>query len=147
MALGARRSVQLLPRPRRRSGSRDNAEDLKQAPELLLKSDINNESLTAFCEKQFPDLEINPHWLDFIIENVHAGETIKTIGDIAHALERTTELIEEYRRQRPDLFKYSTDFVTKALGFYQAFWRLNCCFIPPRYDSVPFVTCGFVLGS
>lgn len=93
------------------------AKDLKRAPELLLKQDINNDSLTTFCEKQYPDLEINPHWLDFIIENLHDGKTIKTIGDIAHALERTTTLIEAYRRQRPDLFKYSTDYVTKALGW------------------------------
>lgn len=92
-------------------------EDLKQAPELLYKSDINNDSLTAFCEQRFPDLEINPHWLSFIIENVHAGKTINTIGDIARALDRTTTLIEAYRHQRPDLFKYSTDFVTKALGW------------------------------
>ena len=93
------------------------AKDLKQAPALLYKSDINDDSLTAFCEKRYPDLEINPHWLDFIIENVHAGKTIKTIGDIARALDRATAKIEAYRDQRPDLFKYSTDYVTKALGW------------------------------
>jgi ppGpp synthetase/RelA/SpoT-type nucleotidyltranferase len=91
--------------------------ELKQTPELLHKSGINVDSLTAFCEKRFPNLKVNPHWMSFIIENVHAGTTIKTIGDIADALDRTTTLIEAYRSQRPDLFKYSTDFVTKALGW------------------------------
>jgi len=30
---------------------------------------------------------------------------------------------------------------------YQGFCRLNCGFVPSRSGSVPFVTCGFVLGS
>lgn len=92
-------------------------EELKQEPNRLLESDINTDSLTAFCEKRYPDLRINPHWQSLLIEHVHAGKTIKTIGDIARALDRSAPLIDDYRRDRPDLFRYSTDFVTKALGW------------------------------
>jgi len=30
---------------------------------------------------------------------------------------------------------------------YQAFWRLICQFVPFRFRSVPFITCGFGFES
>ena len=88
----------------------------------LLTRPLNKENLNLYSIKKFPDREPK-HSLELLILNDLDREKYRVIADIDHAVGEAELFLVEYKRDRPDMFRYSTDFITKALGLIDASFR------------------------
>lgn len=82
----------------------------------LLGRPIEYETIIAYCVELHPTLPVSRSWTRVLLDDIPRVR-YKTIRDIDQAVRISRASVDGYAKDRPDLFKYSTDYVTKALIF------------------------------
>jgi len=83
---------------------------------------ISKASLDRYLISKFPDLPLDPRIQELLLQDLDS-EKYKTIEDIEEALNLSHDFLEYYEGKRPDLFKSSIDYVTKAIGWLDPEFR------------------------
>jgi hypothetical protein len=88
----------------------------------LLEMPVNYATLAAYSEKRFPTLKVSERWHNRLLADLNT-QNYPFIRDIDNAVTIAMPALEEFAGEAPDLFTYSTDFLTKALGFVDKGFR------------------------
>lgn len=88
----------------------------------VLQLPVNSGSLAAYSKLRFPSLPISESWQEQLLSDINSSK-YQYIRDIDAVLSRTIKAIEKYREENPHLFRNSTDYLTKALGFVDQEFR------------------------
>ncbi len=84
--------------------------------EGFLKQAINRDTLRAYSEWKFEDKPVSED-LNLKIINDLDSSSYSTLKDIDAAIEKAKPAVDAYFKEKPDLFQYGTDFISKSLGF------------------------------
>ena len=100
------------------------AEPVEQAQreEGVLVLPINSGSLSAYSKLKYPYLPISENWQEELLSDLNSSK-YQYIRDIDVVLRKALVAIEKYKDTNPSLFRYSTDYLTKALGFIDPEFR------------------------
>ena len=90
--------------------------------EGVLELPINSGSISAYSKLKFPDLSISNSWQEQLITDLEFSK-YQYIRDIDAVLKIAANAIEKYKEKNPHLFHYSTDYLTKSLGFVDQEFR------------------------
>ena len=82
----------------------------------LFSLPIDFDTLTLFSKTFYPEMEISEYIQNKLIYDINK-DNFKTLGDLNKAITNAKSFIENYKQEKPDLFKYSTDVLTKSLGY------------------------------
>lgn len=88
----------------------------------VLELPINTRSLSIYSTLKFPDLPISNSWQSRFMEDLDPNR-YQYIRDIDLVLKQASRAVEEFSRKNPRLFRHSTDYLTKALGFVDIEFR------------------------
>ena len=84
--------------------------------DLLFAQPIDFDTLSLLSKTLYPSMEISEFLQNKLIEDINKDK-FKTLRDIYNAIMNAKSFVDNYRQERPDLFKFSTDILTKSLGF------------------------------
>ena len=84
--------------------------------DLLLSQPIDFDTLSLFSKTLYPSMETSDFLQNLIIEDINKDK-FKTLGDINNAITKAKPFVQQYKNERPDFFRYSTDILTKSLGY------------------------------
>ena len=93
--------------------------ELKELPSLmssLLSMPVNEKTISAYTKLKYPDLKISNEWQTRMLKDLNT-EKYRKIKDIDLAVNSTKVAVDEYSKDKPELFKSGTGFITKSLGF------------------------------
>lgn len=90
----------------------------------LLDREISYESLVTYFVETWPKMPVSPEWTRELLSDINR-ERYKTLRDIDIEVKYAKDKVLAYAKTRPDLFAYSTDFVTKSLIFSDSEFRRN----------------------
>ena len=88
----------------------------------ILDQPINYETLKLYSEEYFPKQEISEFWQNELIQDLDKSK-FRTIQDIHAAVQEAAPFVAYYKAKKPELFKYSTDILTKSLGYVDLHFR------------------------
>jgi len=97
-------------------------EHQKKLKILVLKEPINYESLKIYSEQYFPKLEISNYWQNELIRDLDKSK-YSTIKDIHDKVQKAKSFVKYYMKKSPEYFEYSTDIITKSLGYLDEEYR------------------------
>ena len=90
--------------------------------ESVLQLPINSATLSAYSQLKFPNLPVSESWQEQLLSDLNPAN-YQYIRDIDAVLQKSFAAIEQYKVAKPSLFQYSTDYLTKALGFVDSEFR------------------------
>jgi putative GTP pyrophosphokinase len=90
--------------------------------DTLLDHEINYENLVAYLVERFPTLPVSSRWTRELLKDMDK-DRYKTIRDIDRELNYAKSKVDEYAKEQPNVFRYSTDFLTKSLIFVDSQFR------------------------
>ena len=105
----------------------DNTKELS-VTNSVLSEPINWNSLTEFTKLRFGSLGIDNFWQTELLADLSDNPSIKKIEDIDIALVRSATFLAVYAKEEPDSFNTGTDYITKALGFSDLYFRAHHAF-------------------
>jgi hypothetical protein len=100
-------------------------DELKELPGLLpslLSMPINEKTLSAYTKLKYPDLKASNVWQTRMLKDLNP-EKYRKIKDIDLAVDSTKAAVDKYSKDKPELFKSGTGFITKSLGFFDPDFR------------------------
>jgi hypothetical protein len=84
--------------------------------DIFLNQAINLETLKAYTEWKFPEKPVSDQLNIKILNDIDTAKYSK-LKDIDDVIEKAKPAVDAYFKEKPDWFKYGTDFITKSLGF------------------------------
>jgi len=84
--------------------------------DIFLNQAINLETLKAYTEWKFSEKPVSDQLNIKILNDIDTVKYLK-LKDIDDAIEKAKPAVDAYFKEKPDWFKYGTDFITKSLGF------------------------------
>ena len=81
----------------------------------VLDQPVDHHTLKLFSLGRYPEMPISEGWQDALINDLN-GSSYKTIKDIAEAVDLAEEAVREFALESPEIFQFSTDYITKSLG-------------------------------
>jgi hypothetical protein len=100
---------------------------------LLLRS-VDSASLALYTKWKFPQMEVSEYWNDKIVRDIDRSR-YPTLRQVDEAVDRATAAVNAYHLQKPELFEYGTDFITKSLGFVDPIFRSKHDFSKETLDA------------
>ncbi|ENO3965510.1 GTP pyrophosphokinase [Vibrio vulnificus] len=91
--------------------------------EGFLSMSITVERLEEYSLSKFPNLPVNEYWQEKLASDLKLINGFSLLKDIDDAVGRAKVAVSRYQEKRPDLFKSSTDFLTKSIGFVSGEFR------------------------
>jgi len=88
----------------------------------ILNSPINEKALVEYEQWRFPEKPHSPRVATMLIKDLDSGR-YRTIRDLDDAVSRAQLAVEAYASEAPEVFEYSTDHLTKSLGFVDEDFR------------------------
>ncbi len=88
----------------------------------IFNQPINNETLKSYSNENFPDKKNSEFWQNKLIQDLNKSK-YKTIADIDSAVKKASSFIKYYEVKNPAVFNYSTDILTKSLGYVDIGFR------------------------
>jgi len=88
----------------------------------LLQSPLNENTLNTYLVARFPHLPINNKINELLLKDIDLSK-YRSIEDIDFVLDKSRGFVDFYKNINPDVFKYSVDYVTKSLGFWDSEFR------------------------
>lgn len=88
----------------------------------LFLLELNRETFEAYLKWKFPDMEMSRKVNDRIISSARYAQVDK-IKDVDQIYERAKNSVERYEKENPEVFKSSSDYISKALIFDQPEFR------------------------
>ncbi|TMC19349.1 MAG: hypothetical protein E6J34_15425 [Chloroflexi bacterium] len=121
-------------------------ESLKAPADFLLQP-IDYDTLTAYSHWKFPHLQHSELWQTRLLEDLNLERYVR-LRDLDEVVERAKDAVVRYREDMPNWFQFSTDFLTKSLGFVDPEFRKRHDFGPPTREAFKLKFPGlFVPGS
>lgn len=108
-------------------------ESTKVPDDFLLQS-IDYDTLTAYSKWKFPHLAHSEFWQTKLLEDLDLRRYAR-LGNLDEAVEKAKDAVAVYREDKPDWFQYSTDFLTKSLGFVDLEFRRKHSFAAPTREA------------
>jgi hypothetical protein len=102
--------------------------------ESLFMRPIDSASLAAYTKWKFPQMEVSEYWNDKAVRDIDKSR-YPTLREVDVAVQRAREAVNAYHLQKPEWFKYGTDFVTKSLGFVDPVFRSKHAFAKETLDA------------
>jgi len=90
----------------------------------LLSRPLNFDSLSWYSIWKYPGKKISEYWQSRLLSDINP-EKYPRISNIDDAIMKAKKAVDEYSRINPEYFRYSTDFITKSLGFVDLDFRKN----------------------
>jgi hypothetical protein len=90
--------------------------------EELLDKEVTYENVVAYTIETFPGMPVSREWTRELLNDIPKHRYIK-IRDIDRVVKYAKSKVDQYARERPDLFQCGTDFITKSLTFVDAEFR------------------------
>ena len=88
----------------------------------ILNQQINYETIKLYSEEYFPEKDVSEFWQNELIQDLDKSK-YKLIADINSTVEKASSFVEHYRAKNPAMFYYSTDILTKSLGYFDLDFR------------------------
>lgn len=88
----------------------------------VLRRPVDEDLLRQYTEWKFPDLGVSAVWNASAARDLERSR-FPTLLDVDAAVDRASEAVNAYARERPDMFVTGTDRVTKSLGFVDVEFR------------------------
>mgnify|MGYP001810424552 CR=1 FL=1 len=123
----------LLQSPSIKQQNLQKANESRNRLNELFARPITFDNVVAYSVELFPDLPVSRAWTDQIIKDINK-DRYKTIKDIDMEVKYAHEKVWEYARERPDLFRNSTDYITKSLIFTDEEFRSAHPISPITHD-------------
>jgi ppGpp synthetase/RelA/SpoT-type nucleotidyltranferase len=108
-------------------------ESLKAPADFLLQP-IDYDTLTAYSHWRFPHLKHSEFWQTRLLEDLNPQRYAR-LRDLDGVVERAKDAVTRYREDMPNWFQFSTDFLTKSLGFVDPEFREKHDFGPPTREA------------
>lgn len=102
--------------------------------EDLLSRSVDSASLASYTKWKFPQLEVSEYWNDKAVRDIDKSR-YPTLREVDVAVQRASAAVNAYHLQKPDWFKYGTDFITKSLGFVDPVFRSKHDFAKETLDA------------
>lgn len=96
--------------------------DLRATESRLDQIPLNFDTLAAYTTEKYPNKLVQSNLQNLVLSNIDRQQ-FSTIGDIERAVHAADGFLKWYSKQRPDVFQWGTDYITKALGFYSESFR------------------------
>jgi putative GTP pyrophosphokinase len=103
-------------------------------PDTFLSQPIDYETVTAYSRWKFPGRAYSDFWQARLLQDLDLSK-YRTLKDLDEVVERANEAVAKYRDVNPHLFQFSTDFITKSLGFVDLGFRQRHPFGQPTKDA------------
>ncbi|MFP3384958.1 GTP pyrophosphokinase family protein [Tritonibacter sp. SIMBA_163] len=100
----------------------EDLQDAVQRDDGVLGQPVDHHTLKLYSEERFPGVPVSEAWQDVLINDLDSSR-YKTIKDINAVVERAEKAVQEFASDRPEIFRYSTDFLTKSLGLLDEDFR------------------------
>lgn len=78
---------------------------------------ITIERIEEYSRSRFSHLPVSNYWQECLAIDLHKIDSFKSMQDIETAIRRSKNAVSAYEKERPDLFRTSTDYLTKSIGF------------------------------
>lgn len=88
----------------------------------VLDMPLSYDNLILYAVELWPDLPVSAVWTVSLLDDINKNR-YSTIRDIDRVVKYASQKVEEYARRRPEVFEYSTDFITKSLIFANSEFR------------------------
>jgi len=88
----------------------------------VLRRPVSVDSIAWYSLWRFPKKPVSEKMQAILLRDLNQGQ-YQTIGDIDREVNRARAAVEAYEAENPDLFKFSTDHITKSLGFVDPEFR------------------------
>ena len=90
--------------------------------ENLLDMPINAVTLTTYSNLKYPGLPISSSWQEQLLTDLNSNK-YQYIRDIDNVVNQAKHAVDKFKEERCHLFRYSTDYLTKSLGFVDVEFR------------------------
>ncbi|MBI3898448.1 MAG: hypothetical protein HY308_09150 [Gammaproteobacteria bacterium] len=100
----------------------------------LLSRPVDSASLAAYTKWKFPHLEVSESWNDKAVRDLDKSR-YPTLREVDAAVQQASAAVNAYHLQKPEWFKYGTDFITKSLGFVDPSFRSRHAFAKETLDA------------
>lgn len=94
----------------------------QKVPDDFLLQPIDYDTLTAYSHWKFPHLQHSEAWQTRLLQDLDIGQYAR-LRDLDEVVERAKDAVAIYREDIPNWFQFSTDFLTKSLGFVDSEFR------------------------
>ena len=108
-------------------------ENLKVPDDFLLQP-IDYDTLTAYSSWKFPQLQHSDAWQTRLLQDLNLNRYAH-LRDLDDVVEKARDAVAKYREDMPNWFQFSTDFLTKSLGFVDPEFRERHPFGPPTKEA------------
>jgi hypothetical protein len=88
----------------------------------LLDMPINGSTLVAYSNYKYPGLPISSIWQEQLLADLNSNK-YQYIRDIDNVVNQAKNAVDKHKEARGDKFSYSTDYLTKSLGFVDLEFR------------------------
>ncbi len=88
----------------------------------LLDATLSFESVVAYSVLKFPQKAVSVHWTNQLLADINPAR-YKSVRDIDAVVEYAKRAVDDFSTTEPDLFQYSTDYITKSLIFVDSEFR------------------------
>lgn len=94
----------------------------KETKEDFLSQPVDYDTLLAYTEWKFRGLPTSDFWTNRLLEDLDRDK-YKTLRDIDGAVDKAAPAVEAYKKENPAWFAFSTDYLTKTMGFVDKGFR------------------------
>jgi ppGpp synthetase/RelA/SpoT-type nucleotidyltranferase len=110
-------------------------QDKEKDPSSFLAQPLDYETLLAYTRWKFPDLPASDKLNLKLLQDLNQ-ETYPTLAQIDDAVERAKDAVAAYKKEKPEWFKFGTDFITKSLGFVDRVFLARHGFAPRTREAI-----------
>jgi len=103
--------------------------------DIFLNQAINRETLKVYTEWKFLDKPVSDELNIKILNDIDIAKYSK-LKDIDDVIEKAKPAVDAYFKEKPDWFKFGTDFITKSLGFVDDAFLVKHPFAQETRDAV-----------
>jgi len=85
---------------------------------IIIFREVAKDSLEKYTKTKYPDKDISLDYQEKILLAIVNSKKYRRIIDVDEVLKKVYPLISTLYEDRPDLFRFGTDFISKSLGLY-----------------------------
>lgn len=117
-----------------RKRARDEINAIRSSAQLLHQK-VSKKTIQEYLSTRYPDKPQNDKLLGTLFRDLNK-EKYQTIGDFSKVLSEAAPFLEHYSSRHPSIFSYSTDYLTKALGFVDPDFRASHRFSQETLNAI-----------
>ncbi len=91
------------------------AQEKQNDPKIFHNLPVDSDTVIAYTRSLFPDLPISEKIHGLLMRDLDMSR-YRIIGDLDQVVQKSLPAIQTYAEASPDLFRFGTDYITKALG-------------------------------